>query len=523
MKTTKITCNYDSTGQIVLPVSTGVLIDKNDPVHTFNEVIEGVDLSKYLRRNSNLGRQGYNLTSLLKIVLFAFQINVRSTRRIAELCKHDIRFMWLSNYIRPSHNVIGNFIKHGIGPFIDDIQLEINKYIFNKDNVDINTVFIDGTKIEANANRYSFVWKKSTLKFRKKLYDKITKEVKEVNKVISEYHPNYLIMIQSEYTPEEVINIKKILDYLILTHKIPLVYGKGKRKTDIQRCYDNLIKYCVKLLEYKEHLNICGPDRNSYSKTDHDATFMRMKEDHMLNGQLKPGYNIQIAVADEYIVANEVFQDRSDAKTFIPVVKLINEKYKSYPQFPVADAGYGSYDTYKFCKDNGMELYQKYVMYSREKETSFKKKIFNSRNFAYLEDGSILCPNNQEFTFIKETVDKKGIYPKIKKRYKCFECNSCDLQTKCTSAKDGYRSLEVVDGLKALEKEAKANLDSPLGIELRKQRSIQVEGAFGVIKQDYSYRRLARKKMKNVKLEISLVCIGYNLSKYHNKKHRTIN
>ena len=106
--------------------------------------------------------------------------------------------------------------------------------------------------------------------------------------------------------------------------------------------------------------------------------------------------------------------------------------------------------------------------------------------------------------------------------YQCYDCHKCTFQKECTKAQDGYRKLQVCQKQKELEVEAKRNLDSPLGIELRIQRSIQVEGAFGVIKEDMKYRRISRIGIENVETEFKLVCIGYNLMKYHNKKKRKI-
>ena len=512
----KITYHNDSTSQLVLPIVSDYLIDYSDPVHTFNEVMKGINLNKYLIKNNNLGRTGYNLTSLFKIVMFAFMINVRTTRKIEDLCRNDIRFMWLSNNIKPSHNTIQQFIKNNLSHNIEAIFVEINKYLIEKENIDTDTLFIDGTKLEANANKYTFVWKKVILKNRTRLYLKISSEIIKLNNlnVINQYQ------IKDTYQPKLLSNIIDELAKVIEKEGINFVYGKGTRKTKIQRCYEKLVEYFDKLNEYDKHLAICGEHRNSYSKSDYDATFMRMKEDHMRNGQLKAGYNIQIGVSDEYILNVEVYQARSDYKTFIPFIDSYYQKYGKYPKYPIGDAGYGGYENYLYCKVKEMELYLKYPMYSKEKERSFKKQIFNSRNFKYEEDGRIICPKLNEFKLVKTYMSHSDGYSKEILNYQGQGCDECEYQSECTKAKDGIRKLKIIKGVRELELEAKQNLDSASGISLRIQRSIEVEGAFGVIKEDNKYRRISRRGLENVKTELSLVCLGYNLMKYHNKKNR---
>ncbi len=144
------------------------------------------------------------------------------------------------------------------------------------------------------------------------------------------------------------------------------VHGRGHRKTTLQRNYEKLAKYRDKLSEYIEKLSVCGDDRNSYSKTDHSATFMRMKRDYMGNDQLLPAYNVQIGVADEYIAVVDVNHYRSDMDCFEPLMEKFKSIYGFYPKYPIADAGYGSYNNYIYCQEHGMEKFMKFSMYQKE-------------------------------------------------------------------------------------------------------------------------------------------------------------
>ncbi|QWB95547.1 hypothetical protein KHQ89_06225 [Mycoplasmatota bacterium] len=220
---------------------------------------------------------------------------IQSLRAMEKAARHDIRIMWLTDELKPSHQAIKDFIDRHLVEGIKDIFYELSKYLVDKENINTDIIYIDGTKIESSANKYTFVWKKSILKFRDKLYKKITKTLKTLNdryQLEGIYFP-----IDESYELSYLERIKRFLEKEIHKHSIKFVYGKGRRKTALQRDHEHIDTYIEKLKQYTKDLKIMGNDRNSYAKTDVDATFMHMKEDHMRNSQLKPGYNIQIGVS----------------------------------------------------------------------------------------------------------------------------------------------------------------------------------------------------------------------------------
>jgi transposase len=517
--------NYITT-QIQLPLNLDITFKVSDEVITFNNLVKNIDFNKFFEREyqSNLetrGRKKKSRANILKAILFAFSIRVRSTRDIEDLCKHDTRFMYLLDSVAPpSHTTINNTI-NSLRYNIDDVLVEINKQILIKDSeVNPNVVYIDGTKLEAYANKYTFVWKKSIQKYKNNLNQKITNLIPRVNLLL--FENNYpCFIIKDVYESSELLDIIIILKNIIDKDEVCLVYKQGKRKVEIQKLFDLFEEYHKKMLDYETHLVIMGENRNSYSKTDHDATFMRMKDDHMRNGQLKAGYNMQIAIANEYVMAVEIYQDRTDFATFIPFLKRFDYLYNFYPKKPVADAGYGNFDNYKFCIDNNIDLYQKYTMYSKEKEKKYKNNIFNKTNFNKDEDGNYICPNNKKliFEFNKKMQHTKE--EKYEKIFRCHDCEGCTLRDKCTTSKIG-RTISINEEYESYKKIARDNLNSMEGINLRVNRSIQVEGAFGVMKENMKYRRFNRRSKEKAKLEATLVSIGMNISKFHNKKYRVV-
>ena len=315
-----------------------------------------IDLKKYLVVKENrTGRKRFDSETLLKVILFAFmEHGYVSTREIEKLCKTDIRFMYLlEEQPAPSHMTIDNFMNHCLSESIDKIFEEINRYIFATENVDLEHIYIDGTKLEANANKYSWVWKKSSIKNRKKTCDKVSVLLSEINKSIV-YH-SVKFDIRTEYAIEYLEQVTEQYVRLMDLQPEAVVRGRGHHKSTEQRYYDKLIEYTEKLKKYAEHIRISGEHRNSYSKTDNGATFFRMKKDYMGNDQLLPGYNIQLGLCDEYIAVYDVKQYASDMDCFQPLMEKFRNTYHRYPLYPVADAGYGSLNNYIYCQEHGME------------------------------------------------------------------------------------------------------------------------------------------------------------------------
>ena len=513
---------YDSnTFQLQLPLNLGTKIDICDPVVTFREVLKGVNLKKYLvkSKKETRGRDGYRLEILLKIVLFANMIQVRSTRKIESLCKNDIRFMWLAEGEQPSHMTICNFINNYLVDNIENISNDIVEFIIQKEGLDISTVFIDGTKLEAFPNRYSWVWKKACITSRNRKFKQITELLKEINE-------SAVIPLDTYFATEEEYQIEELEKYLAKLNEIKeaetieFVYGTGKRKHPLQRYYEKLKEITDKLKEYATKIEKCGEHRNSYSKTDEDATFMRMKTDYMGNTALLPAYNWQLAVSNEYILFGLTSQSASDNTCFIPLMEKYRKIFGEYPKYPVADAGYGNLETYRYCENNNIEMYMKYPLWKREThDKKFHEDIFRSVNFNKDEEGNIICPNNRKFIKLNETAIAGNIDKRTVERYQCESCEGCPFKEKCHKGK-GNRIININETLTVYHKKVIENLASPLGIELRKQRSAQAEGAFGVIKQDYNYRRITRVSLKKVNTELYLIIIGFNLAKYHNRKYR---
>ena len=505
--------------QLKLPVEIGKIIEISDSVYSFCEVMNHIDLNKYLTvEGRRVDRPRYDEETLLKIILFAFMENgYASVRNIEKYCKTDIRYMWLlQDNPAPSHMTIDNFMNKSLCEKIEEIFADINAYIFEKEHVDLNHTYIDGTKISANAGKYTWVWKKSCEKNRLKVFAKVTDLLEKMNEIIAPY--GVKISAREEYAIEYLEEILSKFAELVGLDLNKKVCGRGHHKTPEQRLYERLSECLERLKKYAEHIKICGEDRGSYSKTDHDATFMRMKRDHMGNDQLLPAYNIQCAVCDGYIAAFDVCQYASDMDCFQPLMERFNRLYGKYPEYPVADAGYGSFNNYLYCEEHGMKKYMKFTMFEKEsKDEKYRDDPYRAVNFPIDESGSPVCPNGKKFNYIYSRPVRGNKYGRTEEFFQCEDCSGCAHKEKCCKCK-GNRIIRLNVELTRFHSEVLGNLNSIHGALLRMNRSIQAEGTFGTIKWNRSYIRARRRGLNSLFLEFGIISCGFNLHKFHLKK-----
>ena len=505
--------NYYTAVQLMLPMDISKKINENDPVVSFAEAMKGMNLRSYVKKEVHRGNQGYDPYMMLNIMLFAEMEGKHSDlREIEKLCKTDIRYMWLSNEQTPSHMAFQRFEQRYLKKSIKGIFFEISAHIADLMGVDKSIQYIDGSKFEANAYKNSFVYKTRVVNARERLWEDITETIVLLNQEFG-----FCFSYQHKYCSQEIGYILQYLMELMVREEVEIAYGKGKRKSTFQKYYDKILKYALKLKEYEENLYICG-ERNSYSKSDHDATMMNTKYDYYnQTGVSKPCYNVQHAVSGGIVMNVGVFQTQGDTKTYIPFLEQNKEYHGYYPKWAITDAGYGSYDNYFFNLGNGIELGMKYNYYAKKNDSEFKKRQYNAMNWEKNEDGYKICPAGNTFNILlNEKYDERGRYLKISQIYGCAGCDECNRRSDCT--KSSRRTITENPINEEFQKKVDENLGTEMGKEMKKQRSIQAEGVFGVIKQDRLYTRIKRRGLENVEMEIFKVYIGYNLMKYH--RHR---
>lgn len=494
--------DYFTIKRSIFIVPSNKCCEEYEKIDKFIEILNKSGIGKIIENvQNNIGRRGYNPFNLVATIIFCFSKFKSSIREIEKLCIFDLRVMYIMEQEQPSDSAIKDCINKYILPYQYDFFTMITKTIIKEFNLDISNQYLDGTKIEANANKYKFVWKPTT--FHKKLDVKIR---------------DLLYLMEIEITDKEFIKSidlnEKIKEYIIKQNidinSIPS--GRGKRLTKEQKNYKLAYQYLIKLLEYEEKERICGDNRNSYFKTDKDATAMMLKEDYYskLSHDFHAGYNIQVMVSSGIITMYGVFQDRSDYYTFIPMNDLYFKYYKEYALNECADSGYGIYINYKYMREHNIGNYVKFQSWIGEADGK-RPQLF------YTFDDGVMCLNTcigEELSFNSKRHQRYA----DSKLYRFTGCNDCNYSYICKknlkNKELDFRLYELVPDYELLKEQARENLLSPKGIEIRINRSIQVEGTFGQLKQNMQYVRIRRRGMEKVSCEIMLMCLGRNIRKF---------
>ena len=494
--------------QLVLPIETEILIEKSDSVYQLHEICKELDYTKLYETYLRSWRK-VDPSTLFEIMVFSYMKGIYSGRQIEEACKNDIRFMWLlDGEPAPSHATISRFQDERLTEVIEELFYQLIEKLYELGEVKFENIFVDGTKIEANANKYTFVWKKALEKNLERLEIKIEKKTKE------------LAAIYGLNPDEEPLKCYETLMCRAQLIGIVFVKGRGKHKTQLQRDVEELGSYLEKK---EENLSKLGKmkGRNSYSKTDIDATFMRMKEDYMKNGQLKPGYNIQIGVESEYIVGLGAFPNPTDVQTLIPFLERVCKNTKRRFGQVIADAGYESIENYLYLKEHGQKCFIKPQNYENSKKRSYRSNKYITENLPYNKEKDVYyCSRGDELKFsrrsFKETANG---YKTNLLYYKNESCSGCEHYGKCHRSVNEFRTVKVTEGFRDFREEAFKNITDDSGILLRINRSIQVEGAFGVLKQDKGFRRFLTRGKKNIETQFFILAFAFNIQKLYNRKN----
>lgn len=495
--------------QLKISSETDVLIPSNDSVRLLSEVMEDLDYTNLYRAYSPKGRKPATLPmTLFKILVYGNMDGKFTSRELERACKRDINYMWLlGDEKAPNHSEIARFRSNRLPKASEDLFYQLVQKLSEIGEINYEHLFVDGTKIEANANKYSFVWKKSTGKYMERLNNNIQKFVIEVNRI-------YACKYTNETTLDEIL---VMLEARKNAENATFVHGRGKRKTQLQKDIELLQGFMQRQEKYTKYSETFG-NRNSFSKTDTDATFMHMKDDHMRNAQLKPGYNVQLGVEGEYIIGVDISSERSDQLTLIPLLDKVEQNIGVQYQDVTADAGYESEENYTYFENKNQACYIKPQNYERSKMRKFKSNMALRENMVYdkLKD-EYTCQNGKRLkaVYAGKRVSKSGFESEIT-YYECESCEGCKYKKDCTRAK-GNRKMQLSKKFIEQRQKSLENITSPLGVLLRTNRSIQVEGAFGVIKQDYGFRQFLLRGNKKVMTEILLVAMGYNVNKLHHK------
>jgi hypothetical protein len=414
--------------------------------------------------------------------------------------------MWLAGMQQPDHRTINLFRSERLRNILKEIFAQIVLLLVDSGHVSLKEIYTDGSKIESVANRYSFVWGKAIQTNREKIKRQLkelwsyTQKVAAEEKSDDEPPPDFEKIDSRE--------VKQTIDRINTTLKdIENVDPKIKQKLNYAQKH-----WPAKLKQYKGQEKILA-GRNSYSKTDTGATFMRMKEDHMKNGQLKPGYNAQISTNNQFVVNYSLHPNPTDTKTLIPHLEQHKKLYNALPEVQVTDAGYGSEENYQYLDKQSIQAYVKPTDFDRKQKRNYQPNPFATEQLEYdAAKDQYSCPVGNPMKYVGQKIRKRNDVVKTYSLYKASGCRNCPLREVCHRQK-GNRLISVNHKGNLLRQQASERLKTEKGIYYRKKRPTDVEPVFGNIKHNKNFKRFLLKGIEKTEIEWGLLCIAHNLKK----------
>ena len=503
--------SYDPDQTLLFPQRIDRDIPKDDPVRILKSVIESLDLSGFKKLYHERGRSPYHPKMMLMVILYSYMNNVYSCRKIEKLLYRDIYYIWLSGYQKPDFATINRFrnrVKNEIGHIFTLLVL----ILVEKGFVTLEVEYLDGTKIESKANKYTFVWRKSVERNREKLLEKIRVLLQQINEQMAQDKAADVDPL--ELTPQTLCEISKEFKEALGSEPEAKTKEEKAAQRGKNKMFKELERHGEKLAEYNSRLEQME-GRNSISKTDPSATFMRMKEDAMCNGQTKPGYNLQISSENQFITDFALFPNPTDTLTFIPFLGSFPGRYGRFPKRVVADSGYGSEENYRFMDEAGIEGFVKYNRFHLEHRPRYKPDTFHPDSLYYNEEGDYyICPMGQRMSRTGTLQTRtEGGYISQSACYRAIRCKGCPLRCLCYKAKANQRTIRVNHRLNAYKRKACELLTSEEGIKERGRWCIEPEAVFGQMKSNMAYRRFRHMGKDKVVMDFTFFAIAFNIKK----------
>lgn len=506
---------YEQHQTTMLPSSLEELIPPGHAVRVVSSVVDRMDLDVLLASYDGGGASRYHPRMLLKVMLYGYLDGVRSSRRIAKALRENVHYMWLSGRQRPDFRTLNRFRKSHLKQTIEEVFVSLTALLAEAGLVTLQETFVDGTKIEAQANRYSFVWGKAVKTHKARLEAQVRELLAEIDAENEAEQTRYgdkdLEEVGEDATPitaEQLERTAREMEARLAAKTKDKDDAKSRKglKKAVKKIKKDLLP---RLQKYEQQQEILG-DRNSFSKTDEDATFLRMKEDHMRNGQLKPGYNVQISTEQQFITNVTVHPDPTDTKTLKAHLDHFRQMYGIDPEVVVADAGYGSAENYQDLEARGATAYVKYNTFDREQKRKRNDSAVDNTDFVYDADtDSYTCPAGQ--VLAPFGVRQRG--GREIRIYEVEDCTACPFKARCCP-KYPTRRLHVNADVEEYRQKARELLNSPPGIQYRSRRLIEAESVFGQIKHNGGFRRFLLRGLDKVKTEFHLVAMAHNLKKW---------
>jgi transposase len=502
---------YSQDQQFLLPKNIDDFIGPGHIARLVSTIIDKMDIRFIIDTYKGGGTSSYDPRMLLKSWILAFINRVYSCRLVGKNLLENLAFIWISGNQTPDFHTLNNF-RLRLKDDIKKIFKQIVLFGIKAGVIEGKDVFVDHTKAEANANKHKVVWKKQV----ERQSAKIDAELDELFKYIDKINEDEAKLFGNKDLPEQErngFNNAKVLDII---DKINKNVKDGQINREEGREQRKKVRRTKQLLERKESYRLKKDilnGRNSFSKTDPDAVAMMMKD----KLTIRPAYNEGVAVENGFVLNYVVSDNCGDSVSFIPLMEGVIENIEKIPENANSDGAYGNEENHSFLEKKSIRNFLKFNSYHKEKSKAWREKKFRLDDFSYnKEKDEFACKNNLILSLLeeKERQTKTGYKQKIK-LYRAHEgaCATCPLKEKCTTSKT--KTLQVSWNAERLKKQARVNLNSDKGKDLRKRRGYEVESVYGDQKMNKLKRRYHLRGLPKVKLEAGLYYCSHNVRKIH--------
>jgi len=496
----------------LLPPDLEELIPAKHVVRAVHEIIEQIDLGILYQQYDGGGTSSYHPKMMLKVLVYGYIEKLYSSRRIAKALRENVNFMWLSGQNRPDFRTLNRFRGEVMKGIIGEVFASVLELLIEQGYVKLEDYYVDGSKLEANARRQSAVWAKNTQRYKAQVQERI-RELFEAIERENEAE-------QAEYGDQDLPEVGENadIDSRRLKEKMEQLNERLRQQPDDRDLKKAIRKleqdYLPRLEKYEEQEQKLD-GRNSYSKTDEEATFMRLKEDqHNPEAWPKPAYNVQLGTENQFIVGFSVHQQANDASCLKPHMEEVAQNLERLPTNWVGDAIYGTEENLAYAEAQQSNAYLKYPSFHRESQAKYRDDPFRAENFTYdpISD-CFTCPQDRllplDHEYIRTT---QSGFPIHIHRYSCLDCSDCPLKSQCTRGQ-GNRQIDLSWNNWRLKDNARQLLTSEKGLALRARRGWEVEGVFGHIKYNRNFRRFMLRGLQKVRTELGLLSLAHNFIK----------
>ncbi|MBW8687911.1 IS1182 family transposase [Chitinophaga rhizophila] len=513
-KTKQVFKQYSPNQNLLLPPNLEELIDSHHLVRVINGIVDSMDLTTILNSYMGGGTSAYHPRMMIKILLYAYAVKIYTGRRIAKALRQDITFMWLVAYNRPDFRTINNFRSGVLKTTIEELFKQMLDFLLTKEYIKFEHYFCDGSTFEADANRHKMVWNKNAKRYQAATEQKcrdLFKQIDQLNETEQSQYGNK--DLEESGTDKQAVTKEQIAMQASKLDQVIETAASKRLKRKATTLKKKLSAHQDSIDKYERQQQISG-SRSGYSATDEDATAMKMK-----NGEVLPGYNILIGSEDQFITGYSVHQKNNDGACFKDHVQQFKQHGGHEPTAIIADSIFGTQQNYEIMDDREIAAYVKFPLYHKERSHKYVENPFRKENFIYdAANDTYICPNNKalRFRYVKTDRNKNG-YISFSRLYECESCQGCPFAKDCKGTSNSNRTIKVNQSPEHYKQQARDNLKSELGDELKRKRSIEVETCFGDIKKNQGFRRFHLRGKQKVKAEFGLIAIAHNLRKLHLK------